>query len=174
MNWYLGVLKQYAVFEGRARRKEYWMFLLFNVVIAAALAIVGRAIGLDGMLRGLYTLGVLIPGLAVSVRRLHDTGRSGWWLLIVMQVRWLGLTSRQRIGVVAAYGATLLLAMLTHYFAGLALLGQAAYVGLRFRGKLLRWWLGGTLTAAALFCVIWLPSLLAQLDFIRHGHLYSG
>ena len=91
MNWYLGVLKQYAVFEGRARRKEYWMFLLFNVVIAAALAIVGRAIGLDGMLRGLYTLGVLIPGLAVSVRRLHDTGRSGWWLLIVFVplVGWL-------------------------------------------------------------------------------------
>ena len=92
---------------------------------------------------------------------------TGWWLLIVMEVRWVGFTSRQRISVVAAYGAMLLLAMLTHYFAGLALLGQAAYAGLRFRGRLLSWWLGGTLTAAALFCVIWLPSFLAQLDFIR-------
>ena len=91
MDWYLGVLKQYAVFDGRARRKEYWMFLLFNVVIVAALAIVGRVIGLDGTLRALYTLGVLIPGLAVSVRRLHDTGRSGWWLLVgfVPLVGWL-------------------------------------------------------------------------------------
>ena len=91
MDWYLGVLKKYAVFDGRARRKEYWMFLLFNVVIVAALAIVGRVIGLDGTLRALYTLGVLIPGLAVSVRRLHDTGRSGWWLLVVFVplVGWL-------------------------------------------------------------------------------------
>ena len=91
MDWYLGVLKQYAVFDGRARRKEYWMFLLFNVVIAAALAIVGRVIGLVDVLRALYMLGVLIPGLAVSVRRLHDTGRSGWWLLVVFVplVGWL-------------------------------------------------------------------------------------
>ena len=91
MDWYLGVLKQYAVFDGRARRKEYWMFVLFNIVIAAALAIVGRVIGLDGVLRALYTLGVLIPSLAVSVRRLHDTGRSGWWLLVVLVplVGWL-------------------------------------------------------------------------------------
>ena len=91
MDWYLGVLKQYAVFEGRARRKEFWMFALFNLVIAAALAIVGRVVGLEGVLRGLYMLGVLIPALAVSVRRLHDTGRSGWWLLVVFVplVGWL-------------------------------------------------------------------------------------
>jgi uncharacterized membrane protein YhaH (DUF805 family) len=91
MDWYLGVLRQYAVFDGRARRKEYWMFVLFNIVIAAALAIVGRVVGLDGALRGLYVLGVLIPSLAVSVRRMHDTGRSGWWLLVVLVplVGWL-------------------------------------------------------------------------------------
>ena len=91
MDWYLGVLRQYAVFDGRARRKEYWMFLLFNFVIAAALGLVGRVIGLGGALQALYTLGVLIPGLAVSVRRLHDTGRSGWWLLVVLVplVGWL-------------------------------------------------------------------------------------
>jgi uncharacterized membrane protein YhaH (DUF805 family) len=91
MDWYLGVLKQYAVFDGRARRKEFWMFVLFNFVIAAALGIVGRVIGLGGALQGLYSLGVLIPGLAVSVRRMHDTGRSGWWLLIafIPFVGWL-------------------------------------------------------------------------------------
>ena len=91
MDWYLGVLKQYAVFDGRARRKEYWMFVLFNFVIAAALAIIGQVIGLVDVLRALYMLGVLVPGLAVSVRRLHDTGRSGWMLLIALVpfVGWL-------------------------------------------------------------------------------------
>ena len=91
MDWYLGVLKQYAVFDGRARRKEFWMFVLFNFVIAAGLAIVGQVIGLGGTLRALYMLGVLIPALAVSVRRLHDTGRSGWMLLIALVplVGWL-------------------------------------------------------------------------------------
>jgi uncharacterized membrane protein YhaH (DUF805 family) len=84
MDWYLGVLKQYAVFDGRARRKAYWMFVLFNFAIAAALGVVGRVIGLGGALQALYSLGILIPGLAVSVRRLHDTGRSGWMLLIAL------------------------------------------------------------------------------------------
>ena len=88
MNWYLEVLKKYAVFEGRARRKEYWFFILFNVFISMALGIIDRLTGNVnpetglGILSGIYALGVLIPGLAVSVRRLHDTGRSGWWLLI--------------------------------------------------------------------------------------------
>ena len=91
MDWYLGVLNQYAVFDGRARRKEFWMFALFNFVIAAALGLVGRVIGLGGALQALYSLGVLIPSLAVSVRRMHDTGRSGWWLLIafIPFVGWL-------------------------------------------------------------------------------------
>ncbi|MFF5563887.1 DUF805 domain-containing protein [Streptomyces sp. NPDC012623] len=82
MNWYLDVLKKYAVFSGRARRKEYWMFVLINFVITVALGIIGNVIGADGVLNGIYSLAVLIPGLAVAVRRLHDTGRSGWWLLI--------------------------------------------------------------------------------------------
>ena len=91
MEWYLGVLKQYAVFDGRARRKEFWMFALFNFVISAALGLVGRIVGLEGALQGLYALGVLIPALAVSVRRLHDTGRNGWMLLIALVplVGWL-------------------------------------------------------------------------------------
>lgn len=87
MNWYLAVLKKYAEFSGRARRREYWLFALFNLLITMALAFVDGATGLMhetgyGLLSGLYTLAILIPGIAVSVRRLHDTGRSGWWLFI--------------------------------------------------------------------------------------------
>jgi uncharacterized membrane protein YhaH (DUF805 family) len=82
MEWYLKVLKQYADFGGRARRKEYWMFVLFNVIIIVLLAAIDAALGTDGILMILYSLAVLIPSIAVAVRRLHDTGRSGWWVLI--------------------------------------------------------------------------------------------
>ena len=87
MSWYLDVLKKYAVFQGRARRKEYWMFYLVNLIIAFGLGMLEGIMGLGlteglGMMAGLYLLLVLLPSLAVSVRRLHDTGRSGWWLLI--------------------------------------------------------------------------------------------
>lgn len=90
MNWYLAVLKKYAVFDGRARRKEYWLFVLFNLIIALVLGFIDGAAGLAdpqsgyGPLGALYTLAVLIPGIAVSVRRLHDTDHSGWWLLICL------------------------------------------------------------------------------------------
>ena len=83
MNWYLDVIKnKYAKFDGRARRKEYCMFFLFNILIAVGLAIIEAIIGLPGILGGIYALAVLIPGIAVTVRRLHDTGRVGWWILI--------------------------------------------------------------------------------------------
>lgn len=82
MNWYLTVLKKYAVFSGRARRKEYWIFFFFNVIIASVLGFIEGLAGGPGVLGSLYSLAVLIPGIAVSVRRLHDTNRSGWWLLI--------------------------------------------------------------------------------------------
>lgn len=82
MNHYLDVLKKYAVFNGRARRKEYWMFVLFNVIVSFVLGFVDGLIGLNGILAGAYCLGVFVPSLAVGIRRLHDTGRSGWWLLI--------------------------------------------------------------------------------------------
>ncbi|KAA0548517.1 DUF805 domain-containing protein [Bacillus sp. BGMRC 2118] len=82
MEWYLKVLKNYVGFSGRARRKEYWMFALFNAIVSILLAIVEVITGLESMLTGLYSLAVLLPSLAVGVRRLHDTGRSGWWLLI--------------------------------------------------------------------------------------------
>ncbi|MER8047597.1 DUF805 domain-containing protein [Streptomyces sp. NPDC094032] len=82
MNWYLDVLKKYAVFTGRARRQEFWMFALFNLIAAVILVIVDAALGTYPLLYGIYVLGVLLPSLAVMVRRLHDTGRSGWWILI--------------------------------------------------------------------------------------------
>ncbi len=82
MHWYLEGLKKYAVFCGRARRKAYWMFVLFNVIIALVIGIIEGLVGSPGVVGILYSLAVLIPGIAVSVRRLHDTNRSGWWLLI--------------------------------------------------------------------------------------------
>ncbi len=88
MDWYIGVLKKYAVFNGRARRKEYWMFVLINFIVSIALGVVDGVLGTlsaetgMGLLGTVYSLAVLIPGIAVSIRRLHDTGRSGWWLLI--------------------------------------------------------------------------------------------
>ncbi len=88
MYWYLEVLKKYAVFSGRARRREYWFFFLFNALISLALASIDNSMGmLDasvglGVLGGLYTLAVMLPSVTVGVRRLHDTGRSGWWILI--------------------------------------------------------------------------------------------
>jgi uncharacterized membrane protein YhaH (DUF805 family) len=88
MNWYVEALKKYAVFSGRSRRKEYWFFVLFNVLASIVLAAIDGATGSFnpetgmGTLGTIYALAVLLPSLAVSVRRLHDTGRSGWWLLI--------------------------------------------------------------------------------------------
>ncbi|MBV1932283.1 MAG: DUF805 domain-containing protein [Porticoccaceae bacterium] len=82
MNWYLEVLKNYAVFTGRARRTEYWMFVLFNVIIILAIAFIEGMLGSIGVVGMTYSLAVLIPSIAVGVRRLHDTDRSGWWLLI--------------------------------------------------------------------------------------------
>lgn len=83
MSWYLAVLKNYAGFGGRARRKEYWMFYLIDVIVALILAGVGVAIESD-IPYMIYVLATLIPTLAVTVRRLHDTGRSGWWIFIAL------------------------------------------------------------------------------------------
>jgi uncharacterized membrane protein YhaH (DUF805 family) len=90
MDWYIKVLKQYADFSGRARRKEYWMFALFNVILVIATMIIDNTLGLTfrgepyGLIYTLYGLAVLIPSLAVGVRRLHDVGKSGWWILIAL------------------------------------------------------------------------------------------
>jgi uncharacterized membrane protein YhaH (DUF805 family) len=93
--------KQYVDFHGRARRQEYWMFTLFSVIISIVLGVIDNLLGTGsfstssgggeigvaagmGLLGGIYWLAVLLPSLAVSVRRLHDTDRSGWWLLIAL------------------------------------------------------------------------------------------
>ena len=82
MNYYTQVLSKYAEFNGRARRSEYWYFVLINIVISIVIYLVDAGIGSFGVLGIIYTLGILIPGIAVGVRRLHDTGRSGWYLLL--------------------------------------------------------------------------------------------
>lgn len=90
MNWYLKVLKEYANFNGRARRKEYWMFTLFNIIFGGIAMILDSVFGIAiegvgyGPLYGVYVLVLFIPGLAVAVRRLHDIGKSGWMLLIAL------------------------------------------------------------------------------------------
>ncbi|PGM56765.1 DUF805 domain-containing protein [Bacillus sp. AFS053548] len=82
MEWYLKVLKNYVVFNGRARRTEYWMFFLFNAIITIILSILQSIADIDNILTGIYGLLTILPSLAVGARRLHDSGKSGWWLLI--------------------------------------------------------------------------------------------
>ncbi|HNB13153.1 MAG TPA: DUF805 domain-containing protein [Saprospiraceae bacterium] len=81
MNYYLKVLQNYATFSGRARRSEYWYFFLINVIISFILGFVGGVMG-TSILSNIYVLAVLIPGIAVGVRRMHDVDKSGWFLLI--------------------------------------------------------------------------------------------
>lgn len=81
MNYYLKVLQNYAVFEGRARRSEYWYFVLVNVLISFGLGFIGGMLGFE-LLSNLYSLAVLVPSIAVAVRRMHDVGKSGWFILI--------------------------------------------------------------------------------------------
>ena len=89
MEWYLKVVREnFANFNGRARRKEYWMFVLINVIIGAILSVIDRILGLTmdsqaGILGSIYSLAILIPSIAVAIRRLHDIGKSGWFLLLV-------------------------------------------------------------------------------------------
>ena len=88
MNWYFEVLKKYAVFDGRARRKEYWFFALFNFIFTLVLSAIDGMFGTFnaesaiGVLSSIYVLAVFLPAIGVTIRRLHDTDRSGWWILI--------------------------------------------------------------------------------------------
>jgi uncharacterized membrane protein YhaH (DUF805 family) len=89
MNWYVAVLKKYSDFSGRARRKEYWMFYLINTLISIVIAGIDTVFDLGyqsgvTVLYCLYSLAIVVPSIAVTVRRLHDTGRSGWWWLIAL------------------------------------------------------------------------------------------
>ena len=90
MELYIKVLKQYADFSGRARRKEFWMFVLFNTIFAIGAMLIDRMFGMtiQGLAYGwiclIYSLAVLLPSLAVGVRRLHDIGKSGWYYIIAL------------------------------------------------------------------------------------------
>ncbi len=89
MEWYIKCWKNYAVFQGRARRKEFWMFALFNWIICMALSMIGGlfvdSIGMASQIPYyVYALAVLIPSIAVAVRRLHDVNKSGWWYFIAL------------------------------------------------------------------------------------------
>jgi uncharacterized membrane protein YhaH (DUF805 family) len=99
LSWFIEALRKYAVFGGRSRRKEYWFFVLFVVVISTVLSIVDALIGTSnsstggGLLSGIFGLAILIPSISVSVRRLHDIDRTGWWVLIglVPLIGWIVL-----------------------------------------------------------------------------------
>lgn len=94
MNWYLKVISQYAEFNGRARRKEFWMFTLFNLLVVYGLQLVAHAVEVPAMLFAatIYTFTILIPSIAVGVRRMHDVGKSGWYILIPIYSIILALT----------------------------------------------------------------------------------
>jgi uncharacterized membrane protein YhaH (DUF805 family) len=80
--WKLVVIERYAQFDGRARRAEYWWFWLANLIVFAILLALAAASSFFYILYAIYALGVIIPNIAVGIRRLHDTDRSGWWLLL--------------------------------------------------------------------------------------------
>ena len=83
MNEYISVLKKYAVFTGRAGRREYWMFVLFNFIVSCVLFGIDTVSGIP-ILGFIYSLGVFLPGVAATVRRLHDTNRSWLWILVAI------------------------------------------------------------------------------------------
>ena len=94
MQWYLSVLKNYVGFSGRARRKEYWMFTLINAIVGAIINVIQLILGLElPYLSMLYLLATFLPVLALAIRRLHDTDRSGAWafLFFVPFIGWLVL-----------------------------------------------------------------------------------
>lgn len=82
MEWYIAVWKKYAEFEGRARRKEFWTFLAINCVASIILIFIDAMLIKMPILFPIYALASLIPGISVTVRRLHDTNHSGWWFLL--------------------------------------------------------------------------------------------
>jgi uncharacterized membrane protein YhaH (DUF805 family) len=109
MGWYLDVLKQFTVFTGRTLRRDYWMFVLVTFIIGFVLGLVTRAVGNEDIIFIPYFLAVVVFGLAAAVRRLHDVGLSGWWLLVgfvpfvgsvivLILLAWRGKPTENRFG----------------------------------------------------------------------------
>ncbi len=92
MEYYIQAFRQFADFEGRWTRTQYWMFVLINFLIGLAIAVVANLIGME-FLSSIYSLVLLIPGISAGVRRLHDSGRSGWWMLLCLipVIGWIAL-----------------------------------------------------------------------------------
>ncbi len=101
MNYYIAVLKKYAIFTGRAGRAEYWYFFLFNILIIIGLMIIEILLGFNsnsgsGLMVNLYQLAVIIPSIAVGIRRMHDVNKSGWFILIPIYNLVLAVTAGTR------------------------------------------------------------------------------
>jgi len=86
IDWFVKCLKNYANFSGRARRKEFWFFMLVSFILGIIIQIIDAILGTDKILNGVLNLALFLPSLAVGARRLHDTGRSGWWQLLVLTI----------------------------------------------------------------------------------------
>ncbi len=103
IDWFVKCLKNYATFTGRARRKEYWFFALVQFIILVIAQIIDTILGTEFVFYAIVVLALFIPSLAVAVRRLHDTGRSGWWFLIalipligtILLIVWLATETKQ-------------------------------------------------------------------------------
>ena len=86
LDWFVKCLKNYVTFDGRARRKEFWFFMLVSFILGIIVQIIDAILGTDKILNGVLNLALFLPSLAVGARRLHDTGRSGWWQLLVLTI----------------------------------------------------------------------------------------
>ncbi len=85
MDWYLMPFKRWMDFSGRSRRKEYWLFLLFNIILVVSISLIAESLGVRDYANiplAIYILAVIIPFLSLTIRRLHDIGKSGWYILI--------------------------------------------------------------------------------------------
>lgn len=84
MEFFIRAYKNYANFNGRDTRQQYWMFYLFYIIVYIVLSVIDSVVGADGLLGGIFALATLIPSIAIGTRRLHDIGKSGWWQLILL------------------------------------------------------------------------------------------